>query len=275
MLPLRPLNLSLVPMLPGKVLYQLFPRLTLGTHCTINRLAYHTLRPLWPRRTLPRLHLINHWEGFNGVDGLWLNNRHLPSQSAYNPVTGQGNGLRELARQFRLLQQAQAKRRRRRIARRLAYVSHIIADVCTPPHQHGQIITVRQERWYWFWLLRDDWAEDNGTAYFVHRHSAFEIMLLLSLARQPLTATTIDYGLVRRCQGQADPTPLIVDYIKTVVTSIRALNLYTEYMSLGWTDHIASAVRQQVFPNIIRAVATIWYVSYVGRIAPLLRTTHL
>lgn len=249
-------------MVPAKWLYNLFPRVILGSHCSVNRLAYGALNRLNPKFFLPRIHTINHFEGLNGVDGLWLHNRLLPSRSTYNPITGEGNGLKELDYQFTALCRAIQLRRRRRIARRMAFVSHITTDICTPPHQHGKVVPLRQQRWYWWWDIRDDWQERYGERYFVDHHTMFEMRALASVFREKIAEIKIDPAW----QGQPlDQVKMqLLDYVKETVREIRSYNLYPDYAREGWTPAIHRQFVDVVFPRIATTVATVWYLAFAS-----------
>lgn len=250
-------------MVPAKWFFNLFPRVMLGSHCSVNRLAHQALHAFAPQFRLPRIYTINQFEGLNGVDGLWLHNRLLPSRSTYNPVTGEGNGLKEFAFQFEALRRAIQLRRRHRIARRMAYVAHIATDICTPPHQHGKLIPLRHKRWYWWWNIRDDWHERYGERYFVDHHMFFEFHALLAVWRQKLPRIVI----APEWQGQSLDQEVIeqaVSYIKENVRLIRSFDLYPQYVREGWTPAIRQQFVEVVFPRIATAVATIWYLAFAG-----------
>lgn len=246
-------------MFPAKIFYNLFPRVVVGSHCSINRLAYAAVQRLAPELRLPKLYLINQFEGLNGVDGLWLHNRVLPSRSTYNPMTEQGNGLKELRYQFDALRQAASIGRKVRLAQRLAYVSHIVTDVCTPPHQHGKMVDLRRKRWYLFWLVNDDWYERSMERYWVDKHTLFEFRALLAVWRQRLPTIRI----VPEWQGMplTEATAHVVTFVRETVCLIRSYDLYQQYVDHGWTERIQQQFVDDVFPRIATTVATIWYLA--------------
>lgn len=241
-------------MIPGKIFYDLMPKVTFGTHCSLNRLAYFALRRALPETSFPRLHTINHFEGLNGVDGLWLNNRHMPSRSTYNPVTGEGSGLVEFTRQFKALQEAIQNNRKRRIARRMAHIAHITTDVCTPPHQHGQLIPPRRKR-FLFWRVKDDWYERYHETYVVDRHFLFELRVFFAVVRQPLPPISV------ALEWKAEE---IRAHVRQNIQFIRNLNLYERYIREGWTEAIQQQFNREVFPRIATMIATIWYLALIS-----------
>lgn len=249
-------------MIPGKLLNNLLPRVILGTHCSVNRLAYRALRQMAPQWSLPRLHTINHFEGLQGVDGLWLHNRSLPSRSTYNPVTKAGNGLKELQYQFEALRHAIGLRRRRRIARRMAFLAHIVTDLCTPPHQHGRLVALRHKRWYLFWKIHDDWYERHVERYIVNHHLMFECHALFAPYRQTRLPVVIQSDWETVSPNQL--TDAVLRYMDQSINTIRSLNLYHEYIQLGWTPAIQQQFSQQVFTQMTNAVATLWYWAFVS-----------
>lgn len=245
-------------MLPGKFYYRLVPGLHLATHCSVNRLAYQLIRQQQPNCELPRPYGINYFEGFNGVDGLWLNNRHLPSRSTFNPITQQGRGLIEVSHQHAALVLALQQHRRRRVAKRLAYLAHIITDVCTPPHQHGRTTTVRTQRWYMFWHVNDDWMDEAEEKYVVHRHSLFEIETLLRVHTSAWSQLKIDQAFVANYKMHKQPSEYVQEYVKSQVNKIRQLDVYTRYLLEGWTQATTDNMRDIILPTIISTVASVW-----------------
>lgn len=248
-------------MVPGKLLYSLFPRLFVASHCSINRLAYQTLRLAKPELRLPRLITINHFEGLNGVDGLWLHNRQLPSRSTYNPITGQGKGLEEFEYQLRALQHAAQLKKYLRTAKRLAFVSHLITDLCTPPHQHGHVVDIREKRWFWFWSVRDDWYEKHMERYTVDQHLLFELSALWHLNQKTLPRLELQTDIMTTANTQAEWILAAIEKLRTSIAMIRQHNLYHDYVNRGWTNQLHQTMHTVVAPRIVSLVATFWYLA--------------
>jgi len=245
-------------MLPGRWIYQVIPAATIATHCSVNRLAYQLIRDQAPSCTIPRPYLINFFEGLNGVDGLWLNNRHLPSRSTYNPITQEGRGLAEVSHQHAALVQALQQRRRRRITKRLAYLAHIITDVCTPPHQHGRSMTVRTRRWYMIWHVHDDWVDEAEEKYVVHRHSLFEMQSLFRVRSKAWGQLQLDQAFITAYQQQTQPSDFVREYVRSKVEQIRQLDIYARYLEQGWSESTTETMTGTIIPTIITTVASVW-----------------
>lgn len=241
-------------MLPGTFLHTLLPTWQAGTHCAINRSAHRIIRR-YRRKRFPKWQAINAFEGLNGIDGLWLHNKHLPSRSCYDPMTQEGNGLQEIWEQFVQLQDAWSISDQTSIARQCAYLSHIIADIHTPTHQYGRIISPRRRMWY-VWKLIDDWEERNH-----NNHLAFEAMLCWRFMRLPVRVRGLDYRLVRRFKRARDKQAALTMYVHNRLKEINQLRIYPEYIKRGWTKRIERAMQRRVLPQAARTVATIWYLA--------------
>ncbi|EKD76429.1 MAG: hypothetical protein ACD_43C00115G0003 [uncultured bacterium] len=248
-------------MFPAKLLNSIFPKSLLATHCSVNRLAYQSLKDAAPNLHLPHLQTINYFEGMNGVDGLWLNNRQLPSRSTYNPITEQGSGLEEFEYQLQALGHAHSLRKYLRTARRMAYVSHLVTDLCTPPHQHGHLVDIRRKRWYWFWNIRDDWYEKHVERYAVDRHTLFEMKALWHLPQSGFTPLPLQVDIIAAAKTEPNYIPTAVDHMRNSVRYIRGLNIYYEYIKQGWTDTVQQKMLNDVMPRIVSSVATFWYLA--------------
>lgn len=248
-------------MIPGKLLYSLFPRLFVATHCAMNRFAYRTLKAEQPNLRLPRLLTINHFEGLNGLDGLWLHNRHLPSRSTYNPITGQGQGLVEFEYQLRAARHAAEMKKYLRLARRLAFVSHITTDLSTPPHQHGHFVDIREKRWFWLWSVRDDWYEKHMERYAVDRHLLFEYTALWHLQQKGFQLPQLRRELIALAGDQRDWITPAVAELRTSINFIRELNLYHEFINNGWTNTVQQQMQTVVVPRMVSLIATFWYLA--------------
>ncbi len=245
-------------MLTGKFIHRIFPHLQTGSHSTINRLANRLVR----RHTdvdFPHWKHINKYEGWNGIDGLWLQNRHETSRSTYNPVNDQGLGLQEVEQQFDGLVNAWTSEDQELKARQLAYISHVITDVCTPPHQHGRKVEAQNPRWYSFWL-KDDWEEVVLEKNSNDSHFKFEMSLLYRLLWKPLRKGRLNRNMVMRFQRRRDRSrTLLQGYLRKLSLQIRNLNLFQEFVERGWTKRVDRSMRSIVMPNIVSTVATTWY----------------
>lgn len=235
-------------MIPGSFLHRLFPQLTTGTHCGINYRAVTLLKHNMPTLVLPSWQEINNFEGQQGIDGLWLHNEHMTSLSVYNPITNQGHGLEEMWRQFVRLQQDWRPQQ-------LAYLSHIITDICTPSHQHGKAIAVRQRRWYGFWRINDDWDDNQW------QHTWFEVSAVLRLMMRPLAPARLQQRFIREFKKTTDRATLMQEYMKTKSHRLRKLQIFSEYRRDGWTERVDNAMRKLVLPQMISLVATFWYLA--------------
>lgn len=249
-------------MLTGRFFHRMAPGLQTGTHYTINRLANELVQQRLSD-FFPDWKAINDYEGLNGIDGLWLHNKHLPSRSVYNPITCKGKGLGEVELQFNRMIAACASSNSDAIARQAAYLSHVITDLCTPPHQHGRPTKRRMRRWYIYNKIDDDWQDDLADQALPDNHFKFEVTLFHRLIYAPLRVSRFNQRLVNRFYRtrHRKRNYLVRRYLKHLTKRIRSLNLYEEYIEFGWNRKVDRGMRYLVIPRIVSTVATIWYLA--------------
>lgn len=246
-------------MVPGKLIHRLFPSIQVTTHCTVNRLARGVLFVTPVHKFLPSARDINYYEGMQGIDGLWMRDQHLPSRSVYNPLTQQGNGLIEVREQFQALLQV-CKEDSPELPKHLAYLSHIISDLCTPPHQYGQLIKPKRERWYWFYTT-SDWTDQEPGQWF-NQHILFEMNLMVRFLFKPFKQAKVYTQLVNEyMRYRHKRSEVLLKFMREQITTIHKLGIYQEYLRYGWTKHIEQTMRLVVLPNIVSLVATSWYLA--------------
>ncbi len=244
----------------GRLLHKLLPNRWPGTHCGVNALAFELLE-VRAESKFPDINSINTYEGMNGIDGLWLQNKHLPSRSTYNPQTCQGYGLEELEYQYQQLVEVWERNPEKNdLAKQMAYLSHIVADVCTPPHQHGRLIKVRKRRWLGFWQADSDWIEDHDRHGW--GHAFFELNAMWRASMKERVKSKLNGELIRRARNRKQRSNSIIkDHMMGVSRKIHKLKLHQEYMKSGWTHRVDRAMNKVVLPNIVSAVATYWYLA--------------
>ncbi len=260
-------------MVPGRLLHYLFPDRQFTTHCAVNRMARSVLRISPLHHYLPSIKTINYYEGMEGVDGLWIKHKHLPSQSAYNPETNQGNGLIKLQDHFQEAVAVWPSRNLDEIGKRLAYLSHTITDLCTPPHQHGQYVPLYHNRWYFLVDTINDWT-DREPSQWLDRHALFEVNLMVRSLFKPFanqaklyTQLINEYLCYRTKRSE-----ILLRFMREQIVMIRRLNVYQEYLRYGWTQKIEKTMRLVVVPTTVSLVATFWYLA--AKEGRRLRKTH-
>lgn len=248
-------------MVPGKLIHRLFPNIQVTTHCTVNRLARGVLHITPMNKWLPQSRDINYYEGMDGVDGLWVKHQHLPSQSAYNPKTQEGNGLIKLYDHFQEAITIWETRDQQAIAKQLAYLSHTVTDLCTPPHQHGRLVKPHPERWYLFLNTIDDWT-DRDQPYWFDRHVLFEMNLMVRFLFKPFQQAKLYTQLINEyLRYRSKRSEVLLKFMREQITLIHKLGVYQEYLRYGWTKHIEQTMRLVVVPQTVSLVATFWYLA--------------
>lgn len=242
-------------MLPGKQLQKLFPHSPTASHCGINYAAYQLLykQGLLPEN-FPSVHLMNTYEGLNGIDGLWLRGQHLASRSTFNPETNDGKGIEEVALQLHNLRLAWFKGDLNEIAQYAAYISHIVTDISTPPHQHGKLVTVQPQRWY-LWTILNDWEDD-----YEQKHTLFEMKMFFRVPKNTVHYLPIHRGWLHEFDALNNDQQLeeLQNFLKNHVNTIHEWQLFTSFLEQGWNKNIQATIHEQMLPLIHQAVATMW-----------------
>ncbi|MDP3970328.1 MAG: hypothetical protein Q8P90_01375 [bacterium] len=242
-------------MIPGNFLQLVFPNLESATHCSINRMAYLLLEKNFPNINLPHWKKINYFEGLRGVDGLWLRSKHITSRSTFNPNNSQGSGIKEVGFQYGQLVKALKNGKSEEIARRSAFVAHVITDVCTPPHQHGKKIPINFQRWF-LWKAKNDWQDDASNHAMFEVSSAFRI--LFKNAKLKLNKK-VEFSNLRA--GREKKIKLFQKKLINQVVRIEKLGLYHEYKKKGWTRNIEESMTKKLLPEVAVLVASAWYMA--------------
>ena len=248
----------------------------MGVHQRIDRLARRELVELLPgRRFFPSEHDILHFEGLNGPDGI---KRKSPGQDEpwhyIDPTDHADENLRTMIRDhIHNLAVALAERNDKRAAFEAAWMAHAITDGLTPAHHYpleekleelrdGEGLETRDSTRKKLLLpgktrrhqLRNNW-EFWGAKGVMTTHVAFELGIATTLAAsgrlQSTTPTSND--LVRIKNDGFEPL------FDEALHRIADLQLYEEFYRAGWTRRLARDTKQQLIPEIVRAVTLAWY----------------
>lgn len=248
----------------------------MGVHQRIDRIARHELVGVLPKRKyFPTEQSILHFEGLNGPDGI---KRKSPGQDEpwhyIDPTDHSDDRLRQMIRDHIYnLTTALAEDNRQRAAFEAAWMAHAITDGLTPAHHYpleekleelrgGEGLETRDSTRKKILLpgatrrhqLRNNW-EFWGAKGVMTTHLAFELGIATTLAasgRLP-NVTPSSNELVRiKTEG-------FMPLFDEALHRIAGLELYEEFSRVGWTRRLARLTKDELIPEISRAVALAWY----------------
>jgi len=247
-----------------------------GVHQRIDRVARRHLTPhLGEDELFPRAPQILHFEGDNGPDGI---KRKSPSVDEpwhfINPDKPDDNEVMTMILDHQVnLAAALKSGNEERAAFEAAWMAHAIVDGLTPAHHyplaekieelfgmpHHERSSVKEKNIIKGINRRDtlskNWQYWGKRGIFMN-HFMFEL---------GVTTAILGKGFGKIVINQQDLTSLVENgYEKTFETILRQvveLRTYEAYVKKGWTRHLASVVRLQLVPLIVRAVVLGWYTS--------------
>ena len=243
-----------------------------GTHQQLDRVARTILKRHLPRgRYFPSEKEILQFEGTRGPDGL---KRKSPDEDdpshMFEGEHGENLVTQILDHHYNLVQ-ALKQQNQVRAAFEAAWLAHKVTDGLTPAHHfplseakeelmsnrefvkifgepikgimHGRSLpeTVRNNWLYW------------GAGGYFSKHVAYEYGVALIVAALPRRAFTPRMG--RSEFRHVDAKKTFYDALSRVDVS----GMYDQFRQEGWTTELALATKDQLLPEIVRAIALIWY----------------
>lgn len=248
----------------------------LGVHQRLNAAAYTAITPFLTTGCFPKLGQIQHFEGYNGPDGLKVKSpgKHEPSH-LYNPVTDVGPIPNYIQEHYSRLVVCLRQKDMVRAAFEASWMAHYICDGLTPAHQFpldealaAQGATdidstesfMRQK----FGAkgetrvdtLQRGWKIWGGKG-ILTTHFNFEMGVATALLTRPVKLKLDEVKLVAaRQQGP-------VNFFKTEAQAVADLKLYERFSDSGWTTRMAREVRHTLAPQIAQTVGIIWLLAYL------------
>lgn len=243
----------------------------LGAHQKFNKVAYRLTLPYVDYDAFPQLEKIQHFEGYNGPDGIKVKSphRHEEPSHFYDPESGQGELLEHISNHYNSLAEALSLGDMSRAAFEAAWLSHSIVDGLTPAHHYpyeDELMVMyeaaRQEfrkRRHKVWLqgdsrrqmLRHNW-QMWGHKGLLSTHILFETGVAAAIVTSGFKENINPAKLIKARREQ----PL--EFFKQQATAIHKLRLYDEFYRSSWTVGLARKVRYQLAPEIIQTVAIMW-----------------
>ncbi len=247
----------------------------MGVHQRIDRLARRSLVAKLPASTeFPVIKDILHFEGLNGPDGI---KRKSPSRDEpwhyINPQDPSDRLLINMIQEhIANLRNALRGQNQERAAFEAAWVAHAVVDGLTPAHHypladkieelwgkpHHERVSIRDKN-----LIRGKGARDTfsknweywGSGGVFTAHIGFEWGVATTAATMRFSDSIGPSGNDYIRLEQEGFEVLFLESLR----KIDAMNMYEEYGKKGWTRHLAMETRSVLMPEIIKAVALVWY----------------
>lgn len=242
-----------------------------GTHQQLDQAARKVLAKHLPRgKYFPGIKEIRHFSGALGPDGL---KRKSPDDDDPSHMFDGKDGelVQQILDHHYNLVQALKKRNEVRAAFEAAWLAHKVTDALTPAH-HFPLSEAKEELMSnkefvkifgepikgimhgrnMIETARNNWLYWGAGGYF-SKHMAYEYGVVVIAAALPLRKIIPEVGKVEFCCVDAKKT------LFDAMARIRPLEIYNNFRKNGWTTDLALETKNLVLPEIVRAIALIWY----------------
>lgn len=244
----------------------------LGVHQKFNRSAYRHVPPHVQISEFPSLDRIQHFEGYNGPDGMKIKSLHRGDEPShfYNPETETGPLLEHVENHYHSLVTALAEGNQSRAAFEAAWLAHTVTDGLTPAHHEPY-----EEE------LHEMYHDNGGQAFVKPRHKVIiqgerKVQALKQnwqmWGRDGLLSRHIyfELGVATAVLGSRIQTNLAasklkearkvgaIDFFKQEAAGIHELRLYDQFRRTSWTAELGRTVRRQLAPTVVEAIAVEW-----------------
>lgn len=260
-------------MYSGTTLTTLSGRL-LGGHQKIDRVARKHLEHLAPFSTFPSIKFILHFEGGNGPDAIKRKSPAVDEPWHYfQPFDESDTLILELIEHHYLeLIRALRVRDEIRAGFEAAWLAHALVDGLTPAHHYpyeeklvelrsgagiegrttikGKLVLPGETRSE---QLKNNWKM-WGPKGLMTTHGAFEWGVATLIAPLSLKSALPNADAIEEFKRHG-----IKSWYRLMAKEIATMELYDRFYKRGWTSKLASQVRKQLAPIIVRSVTVAWY----------------
>ncbi|MEX0748678.1 MAG: hypothetical protein WD467_03825 [Candidatus Saccharimonadales bacterium] len=234
-------------------------------------MAYRKVVPHIELAKFPPLDKIQHFEGYNGPDGIKVKalHRHEDPSHFYDPTQESGPIVEHIDNHYHSLVKALKSGAVTRAAFESAWLAHAVVDGLTPAHhypyeeelhvmyaagkqefskrRHKVVIQGDNRRQ----AMRNNW-QMWGSKGLLSTHLHFEAGVAAAVLTGKFPEAINPMKLKQaRLQG-----PLA--FFKGEAAAIHRLKLYDKFYRTSWTIGLARLVRHQLAPAIIQTVAIEW-----------------
>ncbi|QQR52087.1 hypothetical protein IPG36_05930 [bacterium] len=248
----------------------------LGVHQRLDVAAYKMIDPYLGDQSFPPIAHILNFEGYNGPDGIKskqglkykTSHDHAPSH-LYDPVADEGEVPIHIANHYQGLVQALIAKDHVRASFEAAWLAHYVCDGLTPAH-HFPLeakITAEVEKAALTIASGDSskvtaqvkkhWAIWGPKGHLTTHIVNFEIGIAVALLFFPIKGRLSEAEVAQA--SQQGP----VDYFKVVARQVSDLKLYQQFALHGWTNDLASIVKNTLAPLISRSIGIIWLLASI------------
>ncbi len=241
-----------------------------GIHQRLDAAGYRMIQRYLPDETFPDLKSILHFEGYNGPDGIKSKTGLKPKTKddpgpshMYDPMTDTGEVPMHIANHYASLVECLKAGDTIRGSFDAAWLAHYIGDGMTPAHHwplEEKIAEAAEKARKNFLgsdtskytaFLKKNWAIWGAKGH-MSTHQNFELGIAVALLFFPIRAEFDDFELARA--RQLGP----VQYFKSEAREIAELNLYERFYRQGWTNDLATTIKNVLAPRAARAIGMIW-----------------
>lgn len=250
----------------------------IGNHQKINKIALSKLADLVPVSQFPRQDLLRHFEGKRGPDGVKVKSpgKNEPV-SFFDPFDPSDTLLLEgVMYHYSSLVESLKSGNSVKSAFDASWLAHTVVDGLTPAHHFpyesevkklrdrnhdstlkdlsmrpGDKISVRGANRVE--TIRNNWHM-WGAKGLLLTHATFEGGVALITLPMRFKNLTITDEQVEKAHSLG-----VSEYIEQVARKIALQNMYDQFYRRGWTFSLARQVKTQLLPDIITAVAAVWY----------------
>ncbi len=253
-----------------------------GAHQKIDRLAHRELRKLLPGEDaalFPDIAAVLKFEGRDGPDGIKLKS---PAQDEpwhfYDPLNEKDTKLLDtIDDHIAKLAAALKNGKTTHASFQAAWLAHAVVDGLTPAHHYpyeseleklrgGSSKESRNTKKDKLFvpgdttrkMVRNNWLMwgDKGL---LATHLAFEMGVALVILPVRLRGFTILPGQAKKMLKKG----YYRTYYRAQAKRVARLKLYEQFYKSGWTPRYAKAIRRELVPLLVEAVALVWYAAYV------------
>lgn len=260
-------------MYSGTTLTTLSGRL-LGGHQKIDRIARRHLEHLAPASHFPSIKRILHFEGGNGPDAIKRKSPAVDEPWHYfQPFDDTDTQILDLIQHhYDALTKALRVNDEVRAGFEAAWLAHALVDGLTPAHHYpyeeklvelrsgegiesrtsikGKLVLPGETRGE---QLKNNWKM-WGPKGLMTTHGAFEWGVATLIAPLSLKSALPNADDIEEFTSLG-----VKAWYRQAAKEIAAMGLYDSFYERGWTSKLASKVRKQLAPQIVRAVTVAWY----------------
>lgn len=246
----------------------------IGTHQKIDRIAKRYLRGLIGRQMFfPTINRIIYFEGYRGPDGVKLKSPNVDEPWHFiDPKQPDRRLLDDIAEHANNLTDALRQRDEIRSAFEASWLAHAVVDGLTPAHQvpYDEIMAeIRDEEKVDMTkvtskvimpgdgsakqFVRNNWKY-WGAKGIMTTHTLFEAGVTTTIKPLRFDTIAIPSSDIERVTNEG-----FEPYYSDAIMRVAALDMYDQFIRFGWTRKLARQTKDELMPELIRAVVLAWY----------------